>query len=174
MIMPKDVLEEIGNLLRKRDIVGLRELSNKVIEGVFVSQDKDVADAAIISYSLSKLLGKPHFTKSPKWKKFEEHILGEIEKNVPPNVIISEILADVAEMDRNLGNYMSDTIQHTRAKQASRLYALGLSLSQASEICGADKAEVLRYVGLTRIAEREQMKSRSLQERMKIARKVFW
>lgn len=170
----KGELAEIGKMFKQKDIIGLRELSNRIIEEVFVSQDKEMVEVAVVAYSLSKIIGKPHFTKSPKWKKFEEHFLGEIEKKVPPNVIISEIMADVAEIDRNLGNYMNDTIQHTRAKQASRLYALGLSLSQASEICGADKAEVLRYVGLTKIAEREQMKSKSLQERMKTARKVFW
>ena len=166
-------LEEIAAKLKTKDIIGLREMSNKLIEDVFVSQEKKKVNAAIVAYALSKLLTKPHFVKSSYWLKFEEHVLEEMEKDVEPEKIIQDVIQDVINFDKNFGNYISDLIQHARTKQASRLYALGLSLSQACDLCNANKSEVLRYVGITKIHEREFTQSKTIQDRLKIAKKIF-
>lgn len=166
-------MEELERMFKEKNVLGLREFSNRLIDDVFVSQDRKKVEIAVAAYALSKLLGKSHFVKSPEWKKFEAHIIGEIEKDAPPEEIVASIIEDVAHFDKSLSNYITDLIGHVRTKQASRLYALGLSLTQACELCRADKGEVLRYVGVTRIPEREHAQPKNLAGRLKIAKGVW-
>jgi hypothetical protein len=161
-----------GNF-KENKMIELRELSNSAIEKAAVIQDKTVVDISLIAYALSKLMGKPHFVKSDKWPNFQKHILDELERKEKTSVILEEIIKDVTAFDRSLGNYVGDLIEQARIKQASRIYALGLSLSKACELCSVDKSSLLQYIGKTRIHDRPYTKSKDVARRFEIAKKIF-
>ena len=170
-------VEEFAEKLRKQfkahDTMALKELSNQAIERAILTENKALVNVSLVSYSLSKLLSKPHLLKEEQWKDFEGHILEELSRKVPPEKVLEGMIRDITDFDRSTGNYLTDLIGKARVKQASRAYALGLSLGRAAELTGADKTNLLDYVGMTRIHERPFTKSRTVEQRFKNIKKLF-
>jgi len=151
----------------------LREMSNQAIESAAISQDRTLVDISIVSYALAKLMTKPHLFKSEQWDEFKAHVLKELRKKKDLEEILKEIIEDVSRFDVDLGNYVSDVIEKTRIKQASRVYALGISLKRASDLTGVSLSALLDYIGATKIHDRPYTKSKSVMERYKTAKKVL-
>lgn len=151
----------------------LRELSNQAIEEATMSQNKTLVDISIVSYALGKLMTKPHLFRSEQWQTFKAHILEELGKKTEMGKILTEIIEDISSFDIDLGNYARDVIEKSRIKQASRAYALGISLKQASELTGVDLNELLDYIGATKIHDRPFTKSKNVAERYGAAKKAL-
>jgi len=151
----------------------LRDLSNRAIETAVLSENKALVDLSLVSYSLAKLMSKPHLFKSEQWLKFKEHILEELRKKEDFGIILNYIIADVSSFDVNLGNYTRDVVENARIKQASRAYALGVSLRRASELTNVNLSALLDYVGSTKIHDRPFTKSKNVLERYNNAKKVL-
>jgi len=151
----------------------LRDLSNRAIESAALKQDKNLVDISIVSYALAKFMTKPHLFRSDQWSKFKAHILHELEGKKDFKTILDEIIEDVSSFDVNLGNYARDAIEKARIKQASRTYALGISLKRASELTGVSLSALLDYVGATKIHDRPYTKTKSVAERYRMTKKVL-
>ena len=164
--------ELISNFREDKEIE-LREISNQAIESAAMNQNRVLVDISIVSYALAKLMTKPHLFHSDNWLKFKEHILRELEKKGDPDRILLAIIEDVSSFDIDLGNYARDIIEKARIKQASRAYALGISLKQASELTGVNLSALLDYIGATKIHDRPFTKSKSVIERYKAAKKAL-
>lgn len=169
----EEFTEKMKKQFRSRDTMALKELSNQAIERAILTESRALVNVSLVSYSLSKLLSKPHLFREEQWKDFEGHILDELSRKVAPEKVLGDIIKDIADYDRSTGNYLTDLIDKARVKQASRAYALGLSLGRAAELTGADKTNLLDYVGMTRIHERPFTKSRSVEQRFKNIKKLF-
>jgi hypothetical protein len=116
---------------------------------------------------------KPHLFGSDQWKKFKAHILEDLRRKMDMEKILSEIQEDISSYDVDVGNYARDVIEKSRIKQASRAYALGISIKQASELTGADLSALLDYVGATKIHDRPFTKSKNVMERYNAAKKAL-
>lgn len=159
----------------------LRKMSNDAAEDAALEFNRDLAEISVAAYALHKLLGKEHVRKNPKWAKAK----GAMEKSL---VLASETLAAgreqefrkhlktvgarVTALDTHLGNYVQKTFGKARVKQASRAYALGLSLSSAGELMGADPGRLQGYVGFTKIHE-EPMARKSVKARLKLLKEAL-
>ncbi len=169
----------IKNAFKDRDSFKLREIANDAIKEAVLSGDKDLANIAILAYSLSKILSKLHFRKRSEWKKFtketERALYGLVgrSKNGELAHVCDELIKLVEKIDKNAGNYTRGIVYKARVKLASEAYALGLSLSSAADLTGADKYELARYVGATKVHDRPFVKTISVSERYKIMRSVL-
>jgi hypothetical protein len=177
--MDKGLLKQLKEAFEKRDVSALKDLSNKCIENAALTEDEGMVNLSLISYALSKLLSKPHFLQDPGWRKFESDISKDLEsllrngKKPRPSKVLRDVIDDISGMDASLGYYVRDVVEKARIKQASRIYAMGLSLSKAAELTKADKFMVYEYIGETKVHEGAFVSTKSILDRYKYARKVL-
>ncbi|MBN3036976.1 MAG: hypothetical protein JW834_00855 [Candidatus Diapherotrites archaeon] len=177
----KGFVERMKKAFVEDDIVGLKEISNEAIESVALVEDKDLVDISLIAYSLYKLISKPHYTEGRSWAMFVDDVLDDLDEvhalvragKDLHGILEEDIMRDIAIMDESYSNYLKDVLYKARIKQASRLYALGLSLNRAVALTGADKFKVAAYVGTTRIHDRPFTQTKSVKERLGYVREVL-
>ncbi|GEM_PF-991327 len=173
-------LTSIQNLVKREDIVALREMSNKLIERAAITEDKNLVNLSLICYALSKLMKKPHIAESKKWQTFKTELNKDLEKEIEKPIektdisqLLKEVLDDLATFDKTMGNYMMDIVDNARIKQGSRLYALGLSMGQAAQMTGTSKPAIQSYIGSTKIHERHFTSSKTVKDRYRNAKEAL-
>ncbi len=170
---------KIKNAFKERDSFKLREIANDAIREATLNYDKDLADIAVLAYSLSKILSKLHFRERRDWKKFEKNMERELanlvglSKTGDLSKICDKLINLIEEIDESAGNYAKGIVHKARVKMASTAYALGLSIGAAAELTGADKYDLLRYVGVTKIHDRPFVRTISPAKRYEILRRVL-
>ncbi|MFH1664260.1 MAG: hypothetical protein ABH986_05675 [archaeon] len=174
--------EKIRSAFERNDLVKLRQLSNSLIEEAALKSDKVLAQLSLISYSLQKILSKPHIIEAGKWGKIKSTIIFSLnkaslylkKKNFDEfRKELDNLSAKVFEVDSSMGNYIANVYEKARVKQASRAYALGLSLRQAVSLTDANEKDLLSYIGGTKIHDREK-NIKSLKERKKLLDGIFF
>ncbi len=173
--------EKIRKAFLKNDSFKLRQLSNDLIEEAALKSDKILAQLSLISYSLQKLLSKPHIIETEKWNKIKTRIdfsLGNATGSLRKKNFnefkkeLNNISKRVFEVDSSMGNFVANLYEKARVKQASRAYALGLSLRQSSSLTDANEKDLLEYVGITKIHDREKT-IKGINERKKMLEGIF-
>jgi hypothetical protein len=165
--------DDLTKYFKAGDANAMRELSNETMDRAAFAEDRTLVSISLVSYALGKLLSKPHLLKIEQWADFKAHILADFEKKEPLDKVLDHIKQEITAFDADVGNYLVDVIQKARIKQASRAYAMGLSLSKAAELTGADTTELLSYVGATKIHDRPFTQTKPVIERFAATKKVF-
>lgn len=173
-------LDDLITAFSKNDSFWLRQLSNKLIEEAIIKDNKKLAKLSLISYALSKLTSKPHFTYLKNWKKFRKDLLilfateRQEEKTAEKlDALLENVISEIRSFDTEANNYIRDAIEKAKIKQASRAYAFGLSLSKAAELTGADKSSLMDYVGSTTIHDQPFTLTKPLKQRYKTAQQML-
>lgn len=176
----EEYIEKIIGLVQREDSFSLRDLSNKLIERAAIQEDPRLVNMSLISYALSKLMRKPHVSESAKWESFKENLVKDLtrvkEKPATKKAVeevFGNVLVDITNFDASVGNFIIGIVEQARVKQASRVYALGLSLSRAAEITGANKQALLNYIGITKIHERNFTQSKPVEKRYRMSKKIL-
>ena len=158
-IIKEDLISILSNaieILKKGDILGLKELSNHTIHNASIFQDEDSVSIAVIIYSLSKILerGKPDTNKVITL--MQESIKNLEKGNVESyKAIVKELFRFVSQVDTKLKLYIEEVVRQAEIKKGSKIYDHGVSLGQAASILGISQWELMNYVGKTRIADVE-------------------
>lgn len=168
----RKVLDKVKKLFQRDQPVKLRELSNELTGQVMLTRDRRLMEISLISYALSKILQKPHYRKTEGWKKFKKEIRKELGKSVKKKGMrLKNTVEIIEDFNKEAGNYVRTVLEHARTKQASRLYAMGLSLDSAAELTGANEEELMSYIGSTNISE-EVHTTIPVKDRYKKAKKM--
>ena len=161
--------------------MGMRKLGNSLIEDASAENNKMLANVALIAYSLHKLSSKSHISGHETWIRVKSRVISSLRRAESAlekgdekgfDSIINGIERDINGVDSKLGYFIQGIHEKARVKYASTAYSLGLSLSQASELTGANKKRVLEYIGATKISDTEKSEF-GIGERLKRLRKVF-
>jgi hypothetical protein len=161
------MLEDLAQRMRavkaafeQGNVIELRMQGTKAINEASFSSDRLLAEISLIAYSLHKMSIKTHITRNNKWPRIKAGILKSMEQAIFAlenkdtkgfEEELSEMSSRLIETDRELGNYAANIYETARVKMASNAYGLGLSLSQAAELTGADKKRLLNYIGITKM-----------------------
>ncbi|HIH21575.1 MAG: hypothetical protein J4478_01205 [Candidatus Diapherotrites archaeon] len=173
--------ESLRQLFKRNKHFKLKDLSRQLIEEAALSDDRLKALMALIAYSLYKLSSKGHITKNPKWDFAKKEILQHLDKAVQElkskdfREFESQLrlaVESISRIDSEISNYAHSTFEKARAKLASNAYALGLSLGQAAALTGADKKDLLNYIGFTRMHD-EAGVGLGIKERLKNLEEVL-
>jgi len=157
-------LAKVIAAFQNNDLFALREISNNAIDHAALENDRELARIALIAYSLHKLAGKHHIVGDDRWRDVKHDILFDlrlaskaIEKNnfEEFDFRLKAAIDSVQQTDKKMGYYVQDVFEKAKVKHASVAYGMGLGLGQAAELTGADKKELLRYIGATRLADSE-------------------
>lgn len=172
--------QNLSKALKERDALELKRLSNEFIERAAVEEDETLVDLSLIAYALYKMLSKLHFRERPEWDEFLRDVELDLEEAAKlgdkadlKSILEKDIIRDIRELNESFGNYVSDVVDMARIKQASRIYARGLSLSKALAMTHADRFEVLQYIGETRIHDRPFTSTLSVVDRYRLAKKAL-
>ena len=158
------VLRKIIEAFSKGDVFGLRGIANQAIEEAAISNDKDLAKLALLAYCTHKMASKEHIVRHDRWKEIKHDILFDLKKaekslkagnEEESRKSLGAAIDSVKETDEKMGNYIQNLLEKAKVKYASDAYSFGLALGQAAELTGANKKDLLRYIGVTRIADRE-------------------
>lgn len=142
----------------------LKELSKQAVQQAVIEYDKTLAMVSLIAYSLGKILSKKHIVSSKRWKKERRHILALLESArqlLKENKMqelerqLEQIGKSIFFLDKSLGYFERNVFEKAKIKNASTAYALGLSLTQAAELMGANKKDLLEYIASTKMHDEE-------------------
>jgi len=155
---------ELITAVSKTHTMKLREISNNAIKVAALENDRVLAEISLVAYCLHKLCSKVHIVRHGKWKNVRNAIISSLKTAVKKlkqedlngfKVELGNTISSIQSLDRQLGNYAQNLYDKARVKHASAAYAYGLSLSQAAELTGANREDLLKYIGTTRIVDRE-------------------
>ena len=155
----------------------LKPVSNDAIELAAVIRDKELVALSLAAYALYKLSSKHHIVSTKEWPKFLRDIAADLdecikEKKRVAEILDKDIIMAIERIDERYGNYVRSVIDNARIKQASRAYAIGLSLATAAELTGARQADVAEYIGGTTIHDDFESK-KGVIERFKDIKRVL-
>ena len=165
----------------KQSIIELKDISNDAIQLAALKSSHLLSEVSLIAYSLHKLLTKVHIAESGEWDALRDEIEKDLDsalEMIGKNDLkgfekaLHGVIGGIAAVDSELGNYVQGTYDKARIKQASRAYSFGISLSRAAELTGADKKELLQYIGATKMHDEEAIKF-GIGERLKELKKAL-
>lgn len=176
------ILLAINEQFQNVDLQKLHAIDEKLLDEAIISNNKLIAEMAVIAYSYRKLISKKHIFYSPNWKKFKEKTIIDLklasELSKKPDLTeftkkIKEIQTDIENTDKLLGHFIHDIVFNARAKIASSAYAYGLSLSQATNLLSADKDSVMAVIGQTKIPDEDSViKGKTLKEKVNLLKEM--
>jgi len=172
----KKTLEDLKYAFIKGNTNKLKRISNDSLDHAVITGDKKLITVSLISYALYKMLTKHHYRHAKGWQQFSEVVIEHLERCIQNPNLIEEALGeklvkDIAKMEEQHGRFLGDLIEKAKVKQASRAYALGLSLSSAIELTGAERFKVYSYVGITKI--HEDTPSKGIADRYKYTKSIL-
>lgn len=172
---------ELEDTFAKSDVMKMRILSNNLMEEAALENSRMMAGVALIGYCLHKLSTKEHIVGHGKWPMVKNRVLSSLrkaafllEKNNDEEFekTLKGIVREITLIDNQIGNFVQGLYEKAMIKYAANAYSMGLSLSQAAELTGAEMEKVLGYVGVTRISDRERAPL-GISERLKRLRKLM-
>jgi len=174
------ILEMISSLER-RNVHGLRSLSNSCLHELAVNEESSLLQPAILAYALAKVMEKQHFWRdrsqddfflsvSKKLREAEEQ--ARAGDDAKATSTLTELIDMLEKLDVSEQRFVRSLLNRARVKSASTLYAQGFSLGRALEITGADKRDVVDYIGKTVMFDRVG-KTKTMQERLKALKKLI-
>ena len=187
--MKEKVREDILNVLRnslmaikKRDLMKLRDQSDKTIHNSSVFQDKYSISTAVVIYSTYKLFEKNKFRSDPKWNDFEKLLVSELQdsvKLVNGNDLggylssLRKITKSMTKLEKNIGQFVQHIVHVTKIKKATRIQQHGISIQRVAKLLDIPSWEIMSYVGHTKTFDNSLNLSKSIGDRLEIAKKIF-
>lgn len=155
----EDICREMWIGFIKRNPKKLRKLHKHILRSASLSTSKKLFELAVLSYVLSKIVGKTRFqrrTLQEQMRQLGDELakLGRIKDEKEWYKEVEKIKNYIVSLDEQDKRYLLSLIEKGAVKVASTLYAQGFSLGKAAEYTGTTKQELLAYVGKTMMFER--------------------
>ncbi len=172
---------KVQKAFSKNNIAELRELSNLCGDNLVLEPNTAILDLSILSYALSKLSEKQHILKDKSWTSFSRSVEKNLRKCLDCEksgdaAVCDKILVDtinsIGVLESRDKRYVRGIVDKARLKIASRLYAQGVSLGNASQITGALRRDISHYSGKTMMHDRAGV-TKNIGQRLKHVRRIF-
>ncbi len=170
--------KELKNLLASRNEGGLKAFAAQAATQAFEFNDERLAKLAVVAYAFSKLVMKPYIVDTRRWKRFVKLALEKLEQGEncgedqkTCTEVLGVLLRELDELSRDMGRSVFTAVEKGRVKAATQIYAHGASVGTAVQLTGADRKELLAYMGTTRLPEKYE--SKNVGQRLAYADKLF-
>ncbi|MEM4703060.1 MAG: hypothetical protein QXP53_01065 [Candidatus Pacearchaeota archaeon] len=176
------ILKNAKRALKERNVLLLKEMSNRTIHSASLYQDPDAVVIAVTIYTLSKLLERENYRSYPEWKPFVNTCLKFLEKAIEclekdklegfrkSMISIREAIEGIGS---RLKTYILEVFRKAAINKASRIYEHGISRAETSRLLGITQWELAEYVGATWIADVDLSITMPIEKRIKVAEKLF-
>lgn len=172
------VLEDLIDILKvkeAKDATEIRELSNHTLHNASIFQDEDSVSVAILIYALSKIIERKQGELDySAILGFLKEAVGYINKEdtAKYRASIQKLFKLVSTIDTKLELYIEEVFKQAQIKKGSQLYEHGISLARAAEILDISQWELMRYIGVTTMADTSKVMV-GVKERLEFARRLF-
>lgn len=173
-----DILRKTKIALNTRDVVLLKDLSNRTIHTASIFQDTDSIAVAVIVYSLAKIIERSDYSFYKGWSifmKIVNHSLQESVESLEKEDLkgfrdsLVNIRKAVDKLSGNLKSSIQDVFYKATINKASRLYEHGISIEQTANVLGVSLFELSEYSGRTGISEVPLNMTMPIEKRFKTA-----
>ena len=184
-------MQERGNVLRilletkqailRGDVAKIKNLSDQTTHTASLTHDPDNIAAAVVIYSLSKILQREDYRTLPGWENFYGIYLEAIDKSIDSlqkgndedfGKNLMEIRKAIEKLSGKLKNYIQDVFRSAEINKASRIYEHGISMEKTARLLGVSLFELARYSGEKEDDIPESI-TVSVRQRIKFAMELF-
>lgn len=176
------IIETAKKAISEKNIVLLKELSNKTVHSASVYQDTDSITVAVVIYALYKIFARPDYEKYKEWPLFLKTVEDNLEK--AENDLKKDRLEDfekdlktireiVEKLSGHFKAYIEDVFRSALISKASRIYEHGVSMEQTANLLGITLFELAEYTGKTGISEVNLGFTVTMEKRLKKAEEFF-
>ncbi len=176
------IFQETRKAVELGDSAAIKNLSNQTNNTASLTQDPDNIAAAVIVYSLSKIIERTDYKKLSGWKKFYETYLSCIDKVIKSIEMrddesyrkhIKMLRQAIEHLSKNLGVYIQDVFRKASINRASKIYEHGISMEKTADLLGITLFELASYAGQKEESELPQAKTIDVKARIKLAMEFF-
>jgi len=176
------IFQEAKEAIKTGDSARIKNLSNQTNNTAALTNDPDNIAAAVIVYSLSKIIEREDYKRLPGWKKFYGVYMGAIDRIIDAlkrnddaayDKDISIIRAAIENLSGKLKIYIQDVFRKASINRASKLYEHGISMEKTASLLGISLFELADYAGSKGLADAPQIKTVDVRARIKIAMEMF-
>ncbi len=150
------IFKEAKKAMASQDTSLLRTLSDETINTAARTQDPDNIATAVMIYSLSKLVDRPHYQKLSGWKKFYDLTLQALDRAIASiqaeddmafKKHIESIRFALRKISGDLRKNIESVFRKAQINKASRIYEHGISLEKTASLLGVTMWELANYAG---------------------------
>lgn len=172
------LIPRVISALKKRDVLALKDLSNRTIHSASVYQDQSSLTFALTVYSLSKIVERGKDSKA--FANFLNKVVEGLEHSRDLLLVNNidgykknrnSLLESIGKMDNKLKFYIEEVIDKAKIKKGSKLHEHGLSIRKVSDLLGISQWELMNYIGKVKLEYTKP--AVGIMERLKFARKLF-
>ncbi len=170
------IFQETKEAVLKGDSAKIKNLSDQTTNSASLTHDPDNIAAAVIVYSLSKIIEREDYKKLPGWDKFYKIYLESIDKIIEAikkeddkgyRESIKEIRKGIGQLSGKLKERIQEVFRDASINKASRIYEHGTSMERTARLLGVTLYELASYAG-EKEEETEIQKTRTIDVRTRI------
>ncbi len=156
MLERKKTIDLIQQYFLVSHDLNLKKISNTISSEAIMSNNRDLMYFSYFPYMLYKIMTQPHIIHSPRWDKNKKTILAYFDTLEKRNLDeypkeINYFISLFRIENKDLYYYFKNILEKSKVKKASDCYEHGITINKAVELTGAERVEVVRYLGNSKI-----------------------
>ncbi len=176
------IFRETKRSVEKGDATTIRNLSNQTNNTAALTNDPDNIAAAVIVYSLSKIIERPDYKKLQGWNRFYGTYISCINKIIRSveekndelyREHIKMLRQAIEHLSGQLKTYIKEVFRKASINKASKLYEHGISMERTAGLLGITLFELAEYAGSKELPDISQVRTVDVKARIKMAMEMF-
>jgi len=176
------IFKETKEAVLKGDSGKISNLSNQTTNTASLTQDPDNIAAAVVVYSLGKLIGRENYKQLQGWNEFYKIYLDAID-----NIIVAlnegddesyrknikKIRSAIGKLSGRLKESIEEVFRRASINKASRIYEHGTSMERTANLLGITLYDLAGYAGEMGASDNPETKTVGVKDRIKVAMDIF-
>jgi len=176
------IFRETKEAVAREDSGKIRNLSNQTTNTASLTHDPDNIAAAVIIYSLGKIIERKDYKKDEEWEKFYRIYLGSIDKIIIAieknddegfRKNIKVIRSAIGKLSGELKNSIEEIFRRASINKASKIYEHGTSMERTANLLGVTLYDLASYAGEKGVPDVPEGKTVNVKSRVKLAMDMF-
>ena len=188
----KHLMQERENILRvfretkeavsRNDVAKIKNLSDQTTNTAALTHDPDNIAAAVVIYSLSKIIERKDYRDLNGWSGFYGTYMGAIDRIIDSlergndegfRQGITIIRKAIGNLSGKLKDYIQDVFRKAEINKASRIYEHGISMEKTARLLGVTLFELASYSGEKEGSDVPESVTINVKQRVGFAMEMF-
>ena len=176
------IFQETKDAVSRNDSARIKSISNHTTNSASLTNDPDNIAAAVIIYSLSKIIERTDYRQLSGWSKFYKIYIESIDRMIDAlrrkddeafRKDVELLMGAIKKLSGKLKLYIQDVFRKASINKASRIYEHGISMEKTAKLLGVTLFELASYAGEKEASDIPESRTISVKERIKIAEEFF-
>jgi hypothetical protein len=176
------IFQETKEAVAREDSAKIKNLSDQTTNSASLTHDPDNIAAAVVVYSLSKIIERQDYKKLHGWNKFYTIYVDSIDRIIDAlkkeddkdyRKSIKKIREGISKLSGKLKERIQEVFRDASINKASRIYEHGTSMERTARLLGITLYELASYAGEKEEAEIQKTRIIDVKARIKTAMEIF-